>query len=148
MSMRSATSAGVCCRPRVRLCGCRLPCASYTTSTSSSSSNNSSTTCIHGSHNSATSSANKPSQTLGCSFRKRITLFFLRSHQTTTATKQRCSTYSRFCICELLAKDDYFCTAKRLGDLNVGHHVGIHTFFIARTYRRRCVAIRRSVQHR
>src|SRR5215472_5883458 len=30
--MRKVTSAGVCTRPRTRLCGCRLPCASYTAS--------------------------------------------------------------------------------------------------------------------
>src|SRR5262250_2106586 len=112
MSMRNATSAGVCCRPHVRLCGCRLPCASYTASTSSSSSNNSSTTCIHGSHNSATSSANKPSQTLGCSCRKRITLFFLPviklQEQQSNVVARTLDSSSR----DLLLKGDHFCTAK------------------------------------
>ncbi len=99
MSPRSASLAGVCCRPRVRLCRCRLPCASYTASSNSSSSNNSSTTCIHGSHNSATCSANQPSRH-----------DWLRVPEIkATATS---STGAAICPCEFLLWSAHFCTEK------------------------------------
>jgi hypothetical protein len=55
-----------CSRPRLRLCGYRSPCASYTVSRSCSSSSNSSTSRIHGSHNPSISSTRPRCHGDGC----------------------------------------------------------------------------------
>src|SRR5271154_1523728 len=73
ISRRKTTSAGVPCRPRLRLLGCRFPKASYTAATSSSSAKTWSACLIQSSQRSSTSAAINPSPKLNCARRILIT---------------------------------------------------------------------------
>src|SRR5271169_3797342 len=75
ISRRKTTSAGVPCRPRLRLLGRRFPKASYTAATSSSSANTWSAYLIQSSQRSSTSAAINPSPKLSCARRILITDF-------------------------------------------------------------------------
>src|SRR5271169_2608573 len=75
ISRRKTTSAGVACRPRLRLLGRRFPKASYTAATSSSSTKTRSADLIQSSQRSSTSAAINPSPKLSCARRILITDF-------------------------------------------------------------------------
>src|SRR6516165_1252775 len=73
INRRKTTSAGVPCRPRLRLLGRRFAKASYTAATSSSSARTSSACFIQSSQRSSTSAAINPSPKLSCARRILIT---------------------------------------------------------------------------
>src|SRR5215471_3063103 len=73
INRRKTTSAGVPCRPRLRLLGRRFAKASYTAATSSSSAKTRSACFIQSSQRSSTSAAINPSPKLSCARRILIT---------------------------------------------------------------------------
>src|SRR6266481_9801538 len=105
INKRKTTSAGVPCRPRLRLLGCRFPKASYTAATSSSSSKTSSACFIQLSRRSLTSSAINPSPKLSCARRILITALplalcrgFLRTQQIVVDLADRLDRLLQFLI--------------------------------------------------